>query len=147
LLHKCTFVDPEYNFPCNKKSHTKIVINIPNKKEPIVEFACERHGDQRFNYLSLTESKLTKSKDTNKISYVEFSEQMKNVRWKQCRRCNGVFNDSDMVCCLEYYFVKDIRISMRRSFLLHSDCLASELRFYSVQKIEGHRETTLDVLV
>lgn len=146
-MHKCEFVDPQYNFPCNKKSHTKIVINVPNHRDPLVKYACEQHGDLRFNWLSSTESKLIKNKDTNKIPYTEFATQIKIVRWKQCRKCNGIFEDNDIICCLEYYFVTETKISMRRSFLLHNDCLASELRFYEVQKITGHRPTTLDPLM
>lgn len=145
-MSKCDFVDPNYNFPCNKKAHTKIVINIPNKKEPIVKFACERHGDERFNYLSSTENRLLKEKQQNKIQYPEFSEKIKIVRWKECRRCNDMFSDTEIQCCLEYYFMGDIKISMRRSFLLHDDCLMRELKFYDIQKESTHKIMTLDGL-
>ena len=143
-MHKCDFVDPQYNFPCHKKSETKIVINLPNKKDPIVKFACKEHGNQRFNWLSSTEIKITKLKDTNKISYAEFSEGIKQIRWKKCRRCNGEFTDSDVQCLLEYLWLHDSRVSLRRSFSLHIDCLNSELKFYEIQKYVGHRDTTLD---
>ena len=147
LLHKCDFVNPEYNFQCHKKSDTKIVVNMPNKKDPIVLFACKEHGDSRFNWLSATEIKITKAKDTNKISYTEYSEAMKQIRWKKCRRCNGEFVDSDMQCLIEYLWLKDNKISLRRSFSVHIDCLTSELRFYEVQEYTGHRETTLDQMI
>ena len=143
-MTRCDYIDPSYNFPCGKKAHTKIVINIPNRKEPIVKFACERHGDERFNWLSSTEIKLIKDKNQNKIEYMEFSEKIKIIRWKQCRRCNGDFVDSDVQCCLEYYSMGDIKISMRRSFLLHNDCLISELKYYEIQKNSNHRVITLD---
>ena len=133
LTPSCDFVDPKYNIKCNEKNNlTKIIINIPNHIISIVKHACIRHGDERFNYLSSTEIKLIKEKDMNKISYREFADSIKIVRWNKCRRCNATLEKTDVVCCIIYFWTTDIRISMRRSFLLHQDCTESELKLYKI---------------
>ena len=144
---KCSFVDPEYNHPCNKKASQKIVIQWPNKNQPLVKFACERHGDARFNYLSLSEKKLQKKKDENKIEWQEYKDEIRLIRWKICRRCNGDFEEQDMQCCVEYFWITDIRIGLKRSFLLHNDCLSSELRYYEINRQGTARDTTLDPML
>ena len=143
-MTKCDFVDPTYNFPCGKKASTKIVINTPNRKEPIVRFACERHGDERFNWLSSSEIRITNQKDKNQIDYKKFQDEMRKIRWKNCRRCSGEFIANDVQCCLEYYWLSDLKVALRRSFLLHMDCLKSELRFYEINKTNSVVNATLD---
>ena len=135
-MASCDFVEPISGFRCgDKKNLTKIVINFPNEITPTVRHACKKHGDDRFRYLSASEEKLTKQKDHHKISYTEFAEKIKPIRWNRCRRCNGNFEDTEIVCCLEYYWVKETRVSMRRSFLLHEDCTNSELKFFTKQDV------------
>ncbi len=143
LLVSCDFISPD-DFRCgDKKNLTKIVTNVPNTIQPIVRHACNKHGDARFKYLSLTEDNITKQKNTGKINYAEFAEKIRPIRWNRCRRCNGTFEETELVCCLEYYWLKDTRVSMRRSFLLHKDCTESELGFFTIQK-KGERNMTLE---
>lgn len=145
MPNRCEYVDPTHNFPCGKNTTlAKIVINSPTEKIPQIKFVCKIHGDVRFNYLSATEIKLTKLKTQNKISYTEFSDKLKKVRWNSCRRCNGDFEKTDIVCCLEYYYLTDIRITLRRSFQLHKDCLESELKLFNVHKVDAMKDSTLD---
>lgn len=145
MANRCEYVDPENNFPCGKNiTLTKILIQYPYKKEPVIKYACKLHGDGRFRYLSSTEDKISSDYKQNKISYTEFSEKMKLIRWKNCRRCNGGFEKIDKQCCLEYYWLGDNRISLRRSFLLHDDCLESELKLFNVQKDRNSQNTSLD---
>lgn len=142
---RCEFVDPLSNYPCGKNTTlAKIVINLPNIKDTIVKFVCKIHGDARFNYLSMSEIKLMKQKEQNKISYTEFAEKVKLVRWKKCRRCLGDFEKTDSVCCLEYMYLQDTRVGLRRSFLLHEDCLESELAFFTVKKDDIVKNTKMD---
>lgn len=144
-MPRCQYVDPKLNLSCGKNTTlAKIVINIPNQETPIVKWVCRIHGDSRFNYLAQTEIELTKQKDQQKISYTEFAKDLKIVRWNRCRRCNGDFEDFDIVCTLEYYWLKETRISMRRAFLLHNDCLDSELKLYSKIIIGKSVNQTLD---
>ena len=133
MPNRCEFVDPNYNFPCGKPTRlSKIVIHYLDKKEPLIKYVCELHGDARFNYLSLEENNITKQKDQNKISYKESSVKMNDTRWHKCRRCIGKFKDTDIVCEMDFHWLKDTRISLRRSCLLHKYCLESELMFFSV---------------
>jgi len=132
-MPNCDFVDPKYNVRCTtNRNLTKIVIQIPDVVQPIIKFACQRHGDIRFNELSRTEDKITKDRKDNKIDYTEFSQKLKTIRWNQCRRCWGLFNDNSNVCVLEYFWLRGTRISLRRSFLLDKECLDSELKFYEI---------------
>lgn len=145
MVVRCDFVDPDDNFPCGKKTQlTRIVIQYPNRKDIVIKHACKIHGDKRFNRLSASEISITKKKDTNKISYHEFAEEMKSIRWKKCRSCNGDFAETDTGCCMTYFWLNENNISLRRSFQLHDDCLASELKFFEIQKKNNTKTLTLD---
>ncbi|MCV0393700.1 MAG: hypothetical protein K5790_10500 [Nitrosopumilus sp.] len=144
---RCEFVDPEFNFPCGKVFNlTKIIFNHPKKKEPIVKFACKPDGDRRFRYLSMTEEKLSTQYKQNKIKYEEFKEEMKQIRWKRCRRCNGEFESNEVACNITYYYWKDgMFMGLRRSFQLHDDCMERELKLFNIQKEDVKSTiTTLD---
>lgn len=139
-MSKCNFVELGRTSECGeKKNLTKITINIPNQTLPIVKWACRRHGDQRFIILSQLEILLTKQEHTGKIDHTKFSDEMKLERWKKCRKCHQVFLQTDTVCELDYHWVKDTRVSLRRSFLLHLTCTNQELDFYKVPKMKTNQ--------
>lgn len=144
--NRCEYVDPLSNFPCGKSTTLgKITIQHPSKKEIITKFVCKAHGDRRFDYLSIEEIKLQKQKVQNKItSWEEWKDSMKATRWKKCRRCHGHFDETDIVCIMEYFYWTETRIGLRRSFLLHEDCCNSELKLFEVLSEPGAENTKLD---
>lgn len=145
MPNRCEYVDPLYNVPCGKLTTlAKIVINLPLYIQPVVRFVCKIHGDIRFDYLAQSEINLKKLKDNNKIQYDKYKKSLRNIRWSRCRMCNADFVITDVVCCLEYYWLTKTRVSMRRSFLLHDFCLKSEMGFFNVQKSEKFKNQTLD---
>lgn len=119
----------------------------PSKPIPVVKHVCKIHGDPRFNYLSSTENKAQDDKVKNRISYAQFMDKMKLIRWKNCRRCNGIFEQADVQCSMTWFWVKESAISMRRSFILHDDCMKRELAFLQkrIQKVSV--DSTLDAVM
>ena len=146
MPNRCDYVDPTTNFPCGKKTTlVRILIQSPKSNEVIVKYVCKIHGDRRFDYLSLQEDKLQKQREQNKIdSWDEFKEEMKQIRWKRCRRCLGSFEDTDIVCMMEWYYWSDTNLGLRRSFRLHEDCCNSEMKLLEIQKDPGTVNSTLD---
>jgi hypothetical protein len=145
-MGKCQFVDPSYNVVCGSSDQTtKIVFESPSGKTNIVIFCCKRHGDMRFNALSRSEDEIKKEVDRNHISWSEQKEQMREIRWNNCRRCNIALGKKPNYC-VTYYAIKDDQIRMRRSFLLDYQCARSELTLYGIGK-EVPKNQTLDKLI
>ncbi len=132
---QCQFVDPTDHHKCGEKAKTRILFIDSVSIHPEVRVACDRHGDMRFNVLSNTEIEITKRKDDNSISWTDFSERMRVVRWSECRRCFSKFEMNDANWIIEFFAIKrDIQIRMRRSFRVHASCGKSELSLFTEKK-------------
>lgn len=130
----CEFVDPSSNILCGSPNQiTKIVFNSVSIKIPMVFYACKRHGDMRFNALSLSEIELTKLRDRDSVNWSEFKDEIQKIRWKFCRRCNSSIGDQ-VTYCVEYFWIQKEKLGLRRSFILHNQCAMSELKLYGVGK-------------
>jgi len=133
-MPRCEFVDPSSNILCGSTTQiTKIVFNSVTMKIPKVFYACKKHGDMRFNALSLSEIELNKMKDRDKISWSQFKDEIQKIRWKMCRKCNSSIGDQ-ITFCVEYFWIQKDKLGLRRSFILHNECVMSELRLYGVGK-------------
>lgn len=89
--------------------------------------------------LSITEIKLKKQLDMNKINYEEYNEEIRKIRWQVCRKCFKPFTNTDTVCEIDYHWLKEIRVTLRRSFLLHLVCTNQELEFYEPPKMKTNQ--------
>ncbi len=141
---KCEFVDPSTDILCNYPNNlTKIVFEESTGKTDIVIFACKKHGDIRFNSLSMAEDDVRKQLDRGLIDYTKFKEELREIRWNRCRKCNERLGDKANYC-VTYYALKVNQIRLRRSFLLDFACAKSELKLYGIGK-EVPVNQTLDV--
>jgi len=147
-MPKCEFVNLSTNIVCGSTNQiTKIVFNSNLTKIPLVFFACRIHGDLRFNVLSFSEKLLQDQKKSNAIDWENFKETMKNIRWKNCRKCNREIG-ATATYCIEYFWIreKENKIGLRRSFILDSECAKSELRLYGIGN-EIKKDQTLDSII
>lgn len=145
---KCEFVELSTNIVCGSSNQiTKIVFNSTLAKNPLVFYACRFHGDLRFNVLSFSEILLNEQKNNNSIDWENYKETIKNIRWKNCRKCNKEIGDV-ATYCIEYFWmrVKENKIGLRRSFILDNDCAKSELRLYGVGN-EIRKDQSLDSII
>jgi len=144
-LSKCEFVDLSTGIVCNSTNQiTKIVFNSTLTKIPLVFFACRFHGDIRFEALSMSEKLLHEQKNSNAIDWENFKETLKNIRWKNCRRCNREIGNT-ATYCIEYFWMreKENKIGLRRSFILDNECAMSELRIFGIGN-DIKKDQTLD---
>ncbi len=131
---KCEFVDPSTDILCNYPNNlTKIVFEESTGKTNIVIFACKKHGDMGFNVLSMSEDEVHKNLDRGTIEWGNFKEELKEIRWNKCRKCNERLGDKANYC-VTYYALKGNQIRLRRSFILDFNCAVSELRLYGIGK-------------
>jgi len=147
-MPKCEFVDLSTGIVCGSTNQiTKIVFNSTLTKIPLVFYACRNHGDIRFNALSMSEKLLHEQKNNNAIDWENFKETLKNIRWKDCRRCNREIGDT-ATYCIEYFWMreKENKIGLRRSFILDNECAKSELRIFGVGN-EIKKDQTLDSII
>lgn len=128
------------NYPHNL---TKIVFEEATSKTNIVIIACKKHGDMRFKALSMSEDEVQKSLDRGLIKWGDFKEELKEIRWSRCRKCNERLGDKSNYC-VTYYALKNNQIRLRRAFILDVECAISELRLYGIGK-EVPTNQTLDV--
>lgn len=141
---KCEFVDPSSDILCNHPHNlTKIVFEESTNKKNIVIFACKKHGDMRFNSLSMAEDDIRKQLDRGLIEYTKFKEELREIRWNRCRKCNQRLGDKANYC-VTYFALKNNQIRLRRAFLLDFNCATSELKLYGIGK-EVPTDQTLDV--
>lgn len=132
---QCQFVDPTDHYRCGEKAKTRILFIDSTSIHPLIRVACDRHGDLRFNALSNTEIEITKKKNEDRISYTEFSDRMRVIRWSECRRCFSMFKMDDTNWIIEFFAIKrDTQIRMRRSFRVHASCGKSELSIFTEKK-------------
>ncbi len=134
-MARCEFVEPSYQNKCGATfGITRVEFVNPLLKIPEVFFACKKHGDIRFNSLSMSEIEIQKMKDNDKVGWKEGNEKLGDIRWNICRRCNEQFRKEDVVWNLLYFSIKnDIQVRMRRSFLLHRECAMSEMTLYKIR--------------
>lgn len=147
-MPKCEFVDLSTGIVCGSINQiTKIVFNSTLTKNPLVFYACRKHGDVRFEALSMSETLLHEQKNNNAIDWENFKETLKNIRWKNCRRCNREIGDT-ATYCVEYFWMreKENKIGLRRSFILDSECAKSELRIFGIGN-EVKKDQTLDSII
>ncbi len=132
---RCEFIDPTDHHRCGEKARTRILFIDSLSIHPVVRVACDRHGDMRFTALSNTEIEINKRKDENRISWTDFSDRMRVIRWGECRKCFIKFNMDDSNWIIEFFAIKrDTQIRMRRSFRVHSSCGKSELSLFTEKK-------------
>jgi len=132
---QCEFYNPTDHYRCTEKAKTRILFIDSLVIHPVVRVACDRHGDMRFNALSNTEIEINKRKDENKISWTDFSDRMRIIRWDECRKCFTKFKFDDANWIIEFFAIKrDTQIRMRRSFRVHTSCGKSELSLFTEKK-------------